>query len=122
MSDFQINDHLLTTECQSLARDIVEALDLGPDETLADRLDDAQDAAHEYADAHEWVIYHYKALMLCAHCDVSDGEQFLEDTGMPRGVTFNQLASIIAYGEMQSRIMVALQELAEQGEEAEEAA
>ena len=119
MSDFQINDYLLQQECESIAREIVESLDLADDETLADRLDDAQDAAHEWADSHQWVIYHYKALMLCAHCNAEQGEAFLEDTGMPDNPTFNQLASIIAYGEMRARIEAALQEIAD-GEEGDD--
>ena len=109
MTNFQISDYLLQQECEAIAREIVEDTWLDDGEALADHLDDMTDRAHEYADGHEWVIYHYKALMLCAHCDTDQGEAFLEDTGMPPNPTFNGLASLIAYGEMVARITGALQ-------------
>lgn len=105
MTEFQINDHILQAECEMIARDIMEEID---------DLEDAYDRAHEWADGHSWVIYHHKALMLCAHCDTSEGEQFLEDTGMPEKPTFYGLATLIAYGEMRARIEEALRELADE--------
>lgn len=112
MADFQISDYILQRECEALAREIVDNLD-GP---LAEHMDDAMEAAHEYADGHEYVIYHHKALMLCAHCDTDYGEAFLEGIGMPEGPTFYGLASLIAYGEVRARIEGALQEMAEADE------
>lgn len=44
-------------------------------------LEYAQDMALEAADNHEWAIYTYKALLLCAECDTSEGEQWIEGTG-----------------------------------------
>ena len=116
MSELQINDYLLTKEAESIAEDIRDELDIDEGETLADHLDDAFDRAHEWADGHQWVIYHHTALMLCAHCDTSEGEQFLEDVGMPGNPTFYGLASMIAYGELRARIETALQELADEEE------
>ncbi|MDB6151512.1 MAG: hypothetical protein JWQ44_2960 [Chthoniobacter sp.] len=120
MTDFQINDYMLTRECDQLAQDIFDEVmtDAG-DETAEDRRDTMQDRAHEAADGHEWVIYTFKAHMLCAHCNTDQGEAFLEDTGMPEEVTYDKLGTIIAYGEMRARIETKLCELIEAWEPAE---
>ncbi len=120
MSEFQINDHLFSKECDDLAASIFAevfadsdtAKGMGPD----DWRDEMTDRAHETADGHEWVIYNYKALMICAHCDVSEGEAFREDVGMPSEVTIYKLACMIVYGEMRARIEAKLQELADEWE------
>lgn len=120
MSDFQINDYLLTKECAALAKDIF-------DETMAEHSDsepedlreDMFDRAHEAADGHEWVIYNYRALMLCAHCDTSDGEDFLDDVGFEWNQgesTIYTVATAIAYGEMRARIEQDIQQLIEDWE------
>ncbi len=105
MTDFQINDHILAKECEGLARDIFEAImgDAAEDETADDMRDDMRDRVHESVNGHEWVIYNYKALMACAHCNVDEGEAFLEDVGMPETPTIYYLASLILYGEMRAR-------------------
>ena len=115
MSEFQISDYMLSTECKVLAQDIfADIMADARDETPEDMRDAMTERAHETADGHQWVIYHYKALMLCAHCDTSHGEEFLEDTGMPETPTFYGLATIIAYGEMLARIEESLSELIEE--------
>jgi hypothetical protein len=115
MSDFQINDHILTKECESLAADIfAEVLgELESDETPDGNRYEMFDRANEVVDGHEWIIYNYRALMLCAHCDVSEGEAFLQDVGMPNDVTIHKLACLIAYGEMHFRVCRALVDLIE---------
>lgn len=106
MSNFEISDFQLSRECDALARAIFdEVMAEHAGEDPEDYREDMDDRAHETADGHEWVIYNYKALMLCAHCDVSQGEEFLEDIGMPEEVTIHNLACTIAYGEMRARIM-----------------
>lgn len=103
------NDYQLSQECDALAEAIF-------DEIMADNegedpkslRDDMMDRAHEDADMSQHVIYTYRALQICANCDTSMGEQFLEDTGMPAEPTFNGLATIIAYGEMRGRIEATL--------------
>lgn len=124
MSDFQISDHLLTKECDALAAEIfAETIaKLDDDETPDDYRDQMDDQAHETADGHEWVIYNYKALMICAHCDVSEGEAFLEDVGMPEDVTIHKLACVIVYGEMRARITQEIERLCEEWEPTEAAA
>jgi hypothetical protein len=113
MTDFIINDYILDKECNSLAHEIFDNMldDMASDETPDDYRDTMSDRAHEYADGHEWVIYYYKAVMLCAHCNIDQGEEFLENTGMPETPTFQGLATIIAYGEILARIETVLNEL-----------
>lgn len=126
MADFQINDHILAKECDSLAAEIfaecVAKLDEG--ETPEDYRDEMDDRAHETADGHEWVIYNYKALMLCAHCDVGNGEEFMSDVGFEWNddSTIYSVATVLAYGEMRARITGEIQRLCEEWEEAREVA
>ena len=122
MSDFQINDGILQRECDELAREIVDDFRRErPGEDLSDYQDrgDFSDRVHEVADGHEWVIYNHKALMICAHCDVSEGEAFLEEVGMPENPTIYSLACMIAYGEMRARIESEIGALLEREEDDE---
>lgn len=118
MGDFQINDHLLQTECDSLAQEIFDEFKAegGEGWNPEDDRDEMSDRAHETADGHEWVIYTYKAHMLCAHCDTTKGEELLEDVGMPEDPTYDKLGSFIAFGEMRGRIEEKLSELIEEYE------
>lgn len=120
MTDFQINDHLLQRECDSIAREIFEEItaEMADDESPEDYRDQMSDRAHETADGHEWVIYTYKAHMLCAHCNVDEGEAFLEDVGMPETPTYDSLGSMIAFGEMRARIEAEIENLMEAWEDA----
>lgn len=120
MNDFQINDHILAKECDELAREIfAEAIeDMDGDETPETYRDDMMDRAHETADGHEWVIYTYKAHLLCAHCNTDQGEEFLEGVGMPGAPTYDGLGSLIAYGEMRARIEQEIERLIEEWEPA----
>jgi|ETNvirnome_2_300_1030623.scaffolds.fasta_scaffold18697_4 hypothetical protein len=72
---------------------------------------DAYDLAHEYTDNSEWAIYPNKAHELCQNCNTELGEQLLEDSGLPETPTYNGLASYIAYGEINSRIKYAIDDL-----------
>lgn len=113
MSNFEISDRQLTAECDTLAADIFAEVtaDMAADETPDDLYDTMLDRAHEAADGHQWVIYTHSAIMLCAHCNIERGEEFLEDTGMPETVTFGALATAIAYGEIRARIEMELSNL-----------
>lgn len=126
MSEFQINDHLLTKECDGLAADIfaeiVAKLDEG--EEPSDKRDEMDDRAHEKVDWHEWVIHNFKALMICAHCDTSEGESFLDDIGfqwVQSESTIYTVATTIVYGEMRARVMAEIDQLIEAWEPAEAA-
>jgi hypothetical protein len=113
---FEISDHNLTKECDSIAAnifvDVVAAL--RPGESPSDYQDGMRDTAHESVDGHNWVIYTHKAVMICAHCDVSAGEEFLDDVGMPDEVTFGKLAEVIAFGEMRHRVESEIERLCEE--------
>ena len=120
MSDFQMNDHKLAKECDELAQEIFDTMvadDLQPDETPEDHNDTMSDNVHDTVDGHEWVIYYYKAHQICQNCNTDEGAQFLEDVGQPDPVTYDSLATTIAYGEMLARVNSKLAELVTEWEE-----
>ena len=121
MFEFQINDGILYRECKFLAEEIFrDVTESNPDSSPEDLREEMTEQAHETADGHEYVIYTHKALMICAHCDTSKGEEFLEDVGMPESPDIYKLASWIAYGEIRGRIEEELDSLIESHEEPEE--
>lgn len=121
MTDFQINDHILQKECETLADEFLEEF---ADDIKAGELDTVRDGAiewaHQTADSHQWVIYNYKALQLCANCDTSYGETFADDCfhWKPNESTIYSVATAIAYGEINGRINA---EIAEKLDEIENA-
>ena len=73
---------------------------------------DPYDLAHEYADGSSWAIYYSAAHELCQNCNTDNGEQYFEDTLKPsETLTYNSIASYIAYGELHSRILTELEKL-----------
>ena len=68
----------------------------------------------EWANSSRHVIESYRAIQICSNCDVSKGEMFLEDVGLPEEVTFENLASTIVYGELRVRISEELQAICEE--------
>ena len=73
---------------------------------------DAIDLAHQYTDGSEHVIYYHKAHAICQNCDISNGEDFVEDCGDPEGGwSYDGFAVAMAYGELYSRIVKQLYEL-----------
>lgn len=119
MTTFGITDHQLQRECETLAKGIFDECTedmnlLG--ETPDDYRDDMFDRAHDFADGHPWVIYTYKAIVICAHCNVDRGEEFIEDVGIAEPVTFGGLATQIVYGEMRARIEECIQGLVDDWE------
>lgn len=93
MSNFEINDYILRQEAKLLAKQaIAEVAHYGGDHFK--RLEQA-------VDGHEWVIYTYKALLLCAQCDTSDGEQYVEDMGQ-QSSSISELATVTAYATLLS--------------------
>lgn len=99
-----MNEYKLTEYCNELAAEIVS-------DTASE--DDAVDRVSEVADSSEHVIYHYKAHKLCLECNTDQGEEFLDDCydRFYHGKSYDELASIIAYGEIQSRIQSAIHEI-----------
>lgn len=113
MTNERITDRSLQIECETLAQDIFDEVmaDAAPDEDAEFHRDTMTDRAHEAADGHQWVIYYHYAHQIAGGCNTDQGEQFLEDTGMPETPTYDGLAVIIAYGEMRARIENHLSEL-----------
>ncbi len=99
----EINDFELTREANSIAGEILSEMLEDGAHALLER---CCDRAHEVADGHQWVIYHFKALMLCAYCDTHQGEDLAEEMGFPpeKYVDIGSHASMVAYGELKSRI------------------
>ena len=95
-----MNDYQLNQIAEDMAREILAE--------IAEHGGDASDLAHEAVDGCEHVIYHAKAHAICHGCNTDNGEQFLADVGNPEPVTYDSLASIIAYGELATRVMSAI--------------
>jgi len=103
-----MNDYQLTEYCNGIATDIARD---------ASDIDQAMDWATESADSSEHVIYTYKAHKLCLDCNTDQGEDFLSDCyGSEHGKSYDDLASIIAYGEIQARIQSAIWSIFEASE------
>ena len=99
-----MNDHHLDLIARSYAEDIAQEIN--------QHGGDAMDLAHQYADGCEHVIWFHKAHAICQGCDVSNGEDFIEDCGEPEGGwSYNGFAVAMAYGELQFRIVKELIEL-----------
>ena len=121
MSGFEINDHKLQTECVALAKEIFdEARDAaGAEFDPEDARDEMNERAWETADGHEWIIYTYKALKMCAECDTTHGQEFLDDCGGVAGCeSFDSAVAQIAFGEMLRRIESALSDLIDEYQDA----
>ena len=111
MSDFKINDYLLTQEAESLAKEAIE--------NNSDDWDDVEQWIQETVDSHEYVIYYYKALQICSNCNTDAGEQMIDDEGgFPTGYSFAELACMVVYWELYTRTIDAARELFEEQEAA----
>jgi arginine/ornithine N-succinyltransferase beta subunit len=109
-----MNDYKLDLIAQSYAEDIfAEMKQYQMDE------DDAREIIWEWVDSSEYVIYYHKAHEICQNCDVSEGEAFAEDVGMPENVTYDSLAVQIAFGELVYRVTAAFDKLMEDYDEEE---
>ena len=102
MTSEYIDDYILDEMAREYATEIITELEDG---------DDPLDKAHEYADGSQWAIYYYRAHELCANCNTDNGEMYLEETGTPKDITYNNLAATIAYGEIYHRICVAISDI-----------
>jgi len=107
----RITQYAFDKECEDIAREIASEIELDEGETLADYRDEMADRASETIDGHQWVIYHYKSLKICADLHTDEGEEFLEEFGMPETPTIYNLASTIVYGQMRYQVEQAIDEL-----------
>ena len=91
MSEFQISQYLLRQEAKRIVEDAIEEegeFDVPALETV-----------QQICDGHQWVIYTYKAILLCAECDTSEGEEWLEGVGSEYD-SFGEHASKLAYATL----------------------
>ena len=100
-----MNDYQLNQIAEDMAREILAE--------IAGHGGDASDLALQTVDGCEHVIYHAKAHAICQGCNTDNGEQFLADVGNPDPVTYDSLATMIAYGELLARVMSAIDEIGE---------
>jgi len=99
-------DSQLTEYCDGIAEDIARD---------ASDFEQATDWAHESADGSEHVIYTYKAHQVCQNCDTDNGLEFFNDCyGNEHGKSYDEIATIMAYGEIRARIQSRLWEIFEE--------
>lgn len=117
MTEKVINDYLLDKYARSCAEDIMSEARTYPDSEVADMV-------WQYADGSEYVIYPYRAHQLCLYCNTDRGEEFVEecysghDWSQNGGSVYDNVASAIAYGEIQARIFEAIGEIEKEKEDA----
>jgi hypothetical protein len=103
MSEFIINDYTLQNEAIEIAKQgIREEREFGVP---------ALEYVQQACDGHEWVIYTYKAIKLCAECNTDEGEQYLDDCGLDQFDSFGDHATKLAYATMLGACQAALCEL-----------
>ena len=94
------SNYELDQYCQSIANDIFQELH-DEDNLCSSR---ALDLAHEYADASEHVIYHYKSHCIMMHCTTCDGQDLMEQSHDGSFVDYDSLANQIVYFEICYRV------------------
>jgi hypothetical protein len=109
-----MNDHKLDLIAQEYAEDIFNDM-LHFEHTE----DTAREQIWEWVDGSEHVIYYHKAHAICQNCDISQGEAYSEEVGLPQPVTYNNLATQIAFGELLYRVTVEFDKLIEEYNETE---
>ena len=104
------SDYQLTDYANDIAKDIARD---------AKDFEQATDWAHESADGSEHVIYTYKAHSICQHCKIEQGEDFFKECyGGDHGKSYDEIACIMAYGELRARIEAKLWQIFEEREHA----
>ena len=105
MNEFKINDYLLKEEANSIACDAIQE--------QKEHGTDAEEYIWQTIDGHQWVIYTYKAIKLCAECDTNGGEQWLDDCGYEKFESFGDHATKLAYATLHELTMSAFNEMSE---------
>ena len=110
-----MNDHVLNDYALSIAQDIkTEVYDLlGHKDALSiqKESDDAVTLAWEAADSSEYVIYYSKAHQICQNCDITHGENFMEECYDNKFKSYDDTAVTIAFGELHYRILSKLSDI-----------
>lgn len=112
--EMTINDLTLDQYAADIAGEVLgECIAYGELRARDGDRDAAVDMAHVHADGSEWAIYYHKAHELCQNCNTDNGEQFFEeqfseDFVPSDDITYDRIATIIAYGELYARIVRAI--------------
>lgn len=108
----------ITTEYE-----LTQAIETSAADIVADArdYDQALDWASEAADSYAECIYYSRAHAFIAGCNTDAGRQFVEDCYGGEALDYDDLACKIAYGEIQSRISLAVHTLWHTQEEGEAA-
>lgn len=108
-----ITEYTFEKECMEIAQEIFDETveNMAADETPDHHFDSMVDRVHETVVGHQWIIYTHHAHAICANVNTDEGEDYLEQVGMPETPTYDILGTIIAYGEMERRILNILYEL-----------
>ena len=105
-----MSDYKLTEYCDSIAEKIAED---------AANFEVAMEQAKESAEHAEYVIYYHKAHEVCEHCNIDQGEEFFNECyGGEHGQSYDEIASIMASGEIERRIADRLWDIYHDREEA----
>lgn len=92
MSEFRINDYILNKEAKRLAAAaLLEAVTHGGD---------AEDLLDQLVNDHEWIIYDYKAMLLCAECDTIGGQIWIDHSDWEPTNNIRTLARRTAYATL----------------------
>lgn len=96
MSEFKIDQYLLRQEAKRIVEDAIA------EESEFDV--PALETVQQSCDGHQWVIYTYKAILLCAECDTSEGEEWLDDVSSEY-TSFGDHAAKLAYATLLAACM-----------------
>ena len=104
MTDPIINDFVLDEIAKDYAKEIFNQVN---------NIDDGYDLTYSFAECCEWVIYTHKAHLLCLNCNTDNGQDYVNDCHAGEAMTYDEMGSAYAFGELHSRIMSALNDLFE---------
>ena len=110
MSITIINDFVLDEIAKDYAKEILDQVEYMEKK---DQINDAYDLTYSFAECSDWVIYTDKAHLLCLNCNTDNGQDYVNDCHAGKAMTYNEMASAYAYGELHSRIVSALDDLFE---------
>ena len=108
MTDFKINNYELQQEAKRLAQECFNEGDEGGN--------DPNEYLWQACEGHEWSIYTYKALLLCAECDTSEGEEYMASLGRELN-SLSEHASEVAFGTLYCAAMDALADIEDEARE-----
>ena len=123
----QMSNHILTTECVSLLDDVLSDFDF--DSFVSERYDadadvdvdelvedfvnehysEISERINEYVDSHQYVIYTHWGWKICANCDITYGEDYVDEMGLSNFSSVSDIITAISYGEMVGRCYESLE-------------